>query len=66
MFLGLSADETGAGEGGSVTNYQGPVVQINGGPGPDYFAYVFLFLCIIIVCRFYKLTVSEQTKVTLN
>jgi hypothetical protein len=36
-----------------------------GGPGPDYVAYVFVFLGSIIVCRVYKLTLSDQAQITL-
>jgi hypothetical protein len=35
-------------------------------PGPDYIAYVFVFLSSITICRLYKLTVSDQTQVTLQ
>jgi hypothetical protein len=41
MFLNLSAYETGGGEEEDSTNYRGQGVQIIGGPGPDYVAYVF-------------------------
>jgi hypothetical protein len=40
-------------------------VQITGpggpeeGSGPDYIAYAFVFLCSIIVCRLYKLALSD-------
>jgi len=30
------------------------------GPGPHYFAYVFVFLYNIILCRLYTVTLSEQ------
>ena len=33
-----------------------------GGPGPDYVAYIFIFLGDIIICKMYKLTPSEQAK----
>jgi hypothetical protein len=55
-----SADEKG-----------GKPVQITGarksgkGPGPDNVAYV-AFLGSIIVCRLYKLTLSDQAQVTLQ
>ena len=35
-------------------------------PGPDYFAYVYVFLGIIITCRVYELTHSDQAQVTLQ
>jgi hypothetical protein len=47
-------EESGMGEAG--THYQGP--------GPDYVACVFAFLCII--CRLYKLTLSGQEQVILQ
>lgn len=34
--------------------------------GPDYVAYVFVFLVSIIIRRLYKLTPSDQTQVTLQ
>jgi hypothetical protein len=36
------------------------------GSGPDYVAYVFTFLGSIIICRLYKLTLPDQTKVSLS
>jgi len=36
------------------------------GPGPDYIAYVFVFLNSTITCRLYKLTFIEQAQVTLQ
>jgi hypothetical protein len=45
-------------------------VQITGARrserGPDYVAYVFVFLCSIIICRSYKSTLSDQAQVTLQ
>jgi hypothetical protein len=45
-------------------------VQITGarrsGRGPAYVSYVFVFSGSIIVCRLYKLTLSDQAKVTLH
>jgi len=35
-------------------------------PGPDYVACVFVFPDGIIICRFYKLTLSDQAQVTLQ
>jgi len=35
-------------------------------PGPDYVAYVFVFSDDIIICRLYKLTLSDQAQVTLQ
>jgi len=35
------------------------------GQRPDYLAHVFIFLDDIITCRLYKLTLEEQTHVTL-
>jgi hypothetical protein len=37
-----------------------------GGPGPNYVAYVFVFLGRIIMCRLYKLTLSDEAQVTLQ
>jgi hypothetical protein len=41
-----------------------------GGPegrqGPDYLAYVFASLGCIVICRLYKLTLSDQYQVTLQ
>jgi len=37
-----------------------------GAPGPKYAAYVFAFLGGIIVCRLYKLPLSDQSQVTLQ
>jgi len=54
-----SADETVGGKGGGG----GGRCQL---PGPDYVAYVILFLGSVIIFRLYKLTVSDQTQVTPN
>jgi hypothetical protein len=40
------------------TNYRGS--------GPDYIAYVFIFLGSTIICLLYKLTLSAQDQVTLQ
>jgi hypothetical protein len=37
-----------------------------GARGPDYVACVFVGLGIIIICRLYKLTLSNQIKITLQ
>ena len=37
-----------------------------GGPGPDNFPYVYVFLCSFIICLLYKLTLSAQAKITLQ
>jgi hypothetical protein len=37
-----------------------------GGPGPDYVAYVVVFLGAIIICRVSKLYLSDQAQVTLH
>jgi hypothetical protein len=34
--------------------------------GPVYVAYVFVFLCGIIICRLHKLTLSVQAKITVQ
>jgi hypothetical protein len=49
-------------EGGSRYKLQGPGGP-EGGPGPDYVAYVYVFLSSIILCRLYKLTLSDQVQV---
>jgi len=36
------------------------------GLGPDYVAYVLVFMGSIIICRFYKLKLSDQAQVTLQ
>jgi len=36
------------------------------GPGPEYAAFVFVFLGSITTCRLYKLTLSDQAPVTLQ
>ena len=36
------------------------------GPGPDHVLHVFVFLGSIIIYRLYKLTLSDQTQVTLH
>lgn len=38
----------------------------SGGPGPDYVAYVVVFLGAIIICRVSKLYLSDQAQVTLH
>jgi hypothetical protein len=48
-------DETEVG-GKTVANYR----------GPEFVAYVFVCLDIIIICRLYKLTLSDQTQLTLQ
>jgi hypothetical protein len=35
-------------------------------PGPEYVVYVFVFLDSIIICRLYKLTISDKAQVTLQ
>jgi hypothetical protein len=58
-----SADERG--RGGSSYKLPAPSPP-EGGPGPDFVACVFVFLCSIIICRLYKLTLSHHTQVTLQ
>jgi hypothetical protein len=59
--MGKTADERG-----------GKPVQITGawrsgrGSGPNYVANVFVFLCSVIICRLYKLTISLQLRVGLS
>ena len=36
------------------------------GPAPSNVAYVFVFLGSIIICRLYKLTLSDESQVTLQ
>jgi hypothetical protein len=62
IFAEPSADESG--KGGRYI-LPGPG-RPEGGPGPDYLAYVFVFLGSIIICRFYKLTHLDQAQVTLQ
>jgi hypothetical protein len=38
----------------------GEQVKKNRDPTPDYLAYVFVFICSIIIWRLYKLTRSDQ------
>ena len=52
-------------EGASRYILQEPGVP-EGGPGPDYVAYVFIFLSSIIIYRLYKLTLSAETQITLQ
>jgi hypothetical protein len=52
-------------EGGSRYKLPGPGGP-EGGPGPEFVAYVFVFLGSIIICRLYKLTLSDQAQVTLQ
>jgi hypothetical protein len=40
--------------------------RAEGGPGPDYVVHVFVFLSSIIICRLYKLTLSDQARITLQ
>jgi hypothetical protein len=46
-------------------NYRSLAVR-NGARRPDYVAYVFVFLCSIIIYRLYQLTLSDQGQVTLQ
>jgi hypothetical protein len=54
----------------SADERAGKPVQITGawrfGRGPGYIAYVFVFLGSIIICRRYRLTLSDQAQVTLK
>ena len=60
----VEATSDSAGEGKPV---QITVARRSGmGPGFVYVAYVFVFLGIIILCRVYKLTLSDQATVTLH
>jgi hypothetical protein len=60
LLCASSADETR----GKPLQLPGPG-GLECGPGPDYVAYVFVFLDGIIICRLYELTLSDQTQVTL-
>jgi hypothetical protein len=51
------------GGGGDGSRYKLPGT---GGPGPDYVAYVIVFLGGIIIHRLYKLTLPDQAQVTLQ
>ena len=59
LLVFRSVAETG-GRGGveGCSNYRDP--------GPDHVAYVFVFLCSIIICRLYKLILSDKAQVTLQ
>ena len=57
-----SADERGRGSRYKLPGPGGP----DGGPGPDYVAYVFVYLGTIIICLLYKLTLSAQAQVSLE
>jgi hypothetical protein len=59
----ISVDETGA--RGSRYKLPGPGSP-DRGPSADYFAYVFIFLDGIIICRVHKLTLSDQAQVCLQ
>jgi hypothetical protein len=56
----------------SAEEREGEPVQTNvdrrseGGPGPDYVAYIVVFLGNIIICLLYKLTLSDKAQVTLQ
>jgi hypothetical protein len=52
-------------KGGSRYKLPGPG-GLEVGPGPDGVARFFAVLGSIIMCRFYKLTLSDQTQVTLQ
>jgi hypothetical protein len=39
---------------------------LEGGPGPGYVAYVFVFPSSVIICHLYKLTLSDQAQVILQ
>ena len=45
---------------------EGKAIKNTGIWGPDYFAYVFVFLDGLFLCRPYKLVISEQAQVTLQ
>jgi hypothetical protein len=47
--------------GESPYKFPGPDFP-KGGPGPDNVAYVFVFVCSIIICPLYKLSLSDQAK----
>jgi len=52
-------------QGGNRYKLQGPSCP-EGGPGPDYVAYVFVSLGCIIICPFHKWTHSDKAQVTLQ
>jgi hypothetical protein len=54
----------GTGGGGAGTNYRGPTVR-NGAQDPTVL-HVFVFLGSSIICRPYKLTLSDHAQVTLQ
>ena len=37
-----------------------------GGQVPVYVAYIFVYICTIVICRLYKFTLSAQAQVTLQ
>jgi hypothetical protein len=56
-----SADETG------VSQYKLPGLGgPQGRPGPECVAHVLVFLCSIIICRLYKLILSDKAQVALQ
>jgi hypothetical protein len=59
----LSADETGGAEAG--TNYGGPAVW-KGVRCQTLSCVCFVFVGTIVICRLYKLTLSDQAQPTLQ
>jgi hypothetical protein len=58
----IASEIWGGGEPVQITQ-----AQFSGkGPGVDYVTYVRVFLGSIIICRPYKLTLSDQAKVALQ
>ena len=54
----------GEGEG---HRYNPPVARgTEGGSGPGYVAWIFVFIGSVIICQLYKLTLSEQAQITLQ
>jgi hypothetical protein len=50
----------------STDDRRGGIRPSGGGPGARCVAYVFVFLCSIIICRRYKLTLSDKAQVTVQ
>jgi len=40
--------------------------SLEGGLGPNYIAYVFVFLSSVSICQLYKLTLADQAQITLQ
>jgi len=65
IFLSFLLPTVPTRRGKAGRNYWGPAVQKEA-PWPYYVAKVFFFLGSIIMCRMYKLTLSNQVQATCN